>query len=1557
MSDSIVKIGFDIATADIDKANRGVEALLKKVESLDNKKIGANTKKSLDETARAAEKASREIQILAKQKENLEKGFSKSASLAIAKMQVAGVPASTIASYSSLRKETDALASSMNRVRVSSSGAFSVLSGFGLTLGGAIFAQGAVVIGGLADQMTLLEARIKLVTPATENLANVQKQLLNISLENRTGLTETITLYNRLQPALSRYGKTTSEVLDITNAFGKTLLLSGANSREASAAILQFSQAMGSGKLAGDEFRSVAEAAPALLDALAKGGNVARDSLKSMSQDGLLTTKFVAEALQNTLLDLTRATVNIPVTVGQAFQNTKTGFAFFVNELNKTYGVTQTFSDLLQQVTKVFIGLGDALASGQVKEFTNNLGIAVGVAGGLGTTLYILSVANNAANFSLINYAKNLRIVTGLQTAFNLVVAANPYVLAVAAITGIVTALFSMRKSLVEVSGVSVTIGNLIASTFDAIKERVGSAIKFVSDSYKKVYSTLSDVFSSLFSFLSDTIAGRLLKKLVDAFTNTIKALVGVGARFAKAFGLDELSKSFNAYISDLGQDIVIGAVVRDSKLGKPDAVNPFANDGSGKPSPDPKAQKELDDKLKQMREFSAQYATQIADLQRINALVAEGKSIEDARYKVELDRQLIDARKSGATEKQIIQMSQALAIEKQNLAVAKEREEAEKAIQKQKEFNLKAEEDFYKKEADFLKPEKLEIGDLFGDASKSAGALINVFDTINKQQEEYNELLADAVVYNKDVTNIEKQRSKNELRNIGSILGATKGFFKEKSTGYKLLSAAEKAFRAFELAQAAKNFAVNMGFINAETGAYIAGSVTKKATEAGFTAFTVVQKGIQAAASGVAALASSMAGLPFPLNLAAFAATGALLASIGIGLGGGRKSGRVAPTNEGTGTVFGDKDAKSESIKRSIDLLAENSKIELPITSAMLRSLQNIEANIGGLTNLVIRSGGVGEKLAESVNTGFQMNTTGKALRGAVAIATLGASELLGIGKLLGGLFGTKIKVKGQGFFGADQKLGDIFSEGFNLQEFVDIQKKKKSFGITTKTSNSTRFGEADASIERQFSLIFAGFYDSIKLAALPLGENLDLVTNRLDNFVVSIGKINLKGLKGEEIQEKLEAVFGAAADSIAQAAIPGLEDFQKVGEGYFETVVRVSSGIEQAAQALSLFGVTAVNFKDIVLKQGDVGVEIIRQSLVLANGISGVSDILQQASVDSVDSIVELANTLYSLRDNVIAIGGNFADITVALVKGAGGVDRLSNGLDTFFEEFLTAEEQASELARRTARDFAKLGIAVPVSKDAFKTLVRGIDTTTEAGQQLLGSVLALAPAFSEMSSAAEDAGNSLNEAARSLYETIRDARVESLVPTQQLDVLLSEYQSAVNLATQSTGQNLADNASVVNDLIQPLLDSISSVYASGPEAQRLIDSVLGQAKNVADKAAAESFTFQDESLRLLQAQVNELEAIRSALSVGVFTPVNLTNTGNVVPFVAPPSSSVNVNVQNSTDNSGIILALTESNAHAAALVRLQQAANEQIIRKLTQVEERLDGLESAASLAASA
>jgi hypothetical protein len=50
----------------------------------------------------------------------------------------------------------------------------------------------------MADSMRMLEARIKSVTPAAENLANVQKQLVGIAKQNQTELAGTVNLYAKL---------------------------------------------------------------------------------------------------------------------------------------------------------------------------------------------------------------------------------------------------------------------------------------------------------------------------------------------------------------------------------------------------------------------------------------------------------------------------------------------------------------------------------------------------------------------------------------------------------------------------------------------------------------------------------------------------------------------------------------------------------------------------------------------------------------------------------------------------------------------------------------------------------------------------------------------------------------------------------------------------------------------------------------------------------------------------------------------------------------------------------------------------------------------------------------------------------------------------------------------------------------------------------------------------------------------------------------------------------------------------------------------------------------
>lgn len=433
---------------------------------------------------------------------------------------------------------------------------------------------------------------------------------------------------------------------------------------------------------------------------------------------------------------------------------------------------------------------------------------------------------------------------------------------------------------------------------------------------------------------------------------------------------------------------------------------------------------------------------------------------------------------------------------------------------------------------------------------------------------------------------------------------------------------------------------------------------------------------------------------LPFPLNLAAGAATIAALASIGVSIagafGGGGKN-EVAKANDGTGTVLGDTSAKSDSLKRSMDALKEVDTLTNTYARQMAASLRSIDSQIGNVAALVVRAGNV--NASADVKEGFKSDTTGKLLSGIVTggglftkIPIVG-SIIGAVGSLVSSLFGSKTTVTGGGLYGKDQSLGSVLAGGYDADYYSDIQKKKKFFGITTGTSYSTQYSAADAGLEKQFTLILRQFNDAIAAAAGPLGQATGDVQARLANFVVSIGKIDLQGLTGEQIQEKLTAVFGAAADKMATTAFPGIERFQKVGEGAFETLVRVASTVEGVTNALDQLG-TATRALGIEAKLG---------------------------LADQFDSVSEMTS----------AVG-------------------------SYFEAFYTKEEQAAAKTAQFARVFGSLGLAMPSSLAGFRSLVEAQDLNTAAGQSTYATLLKLAPAFADLQAAMEGAKSAADIAA---------------------------------------------------------------------------------------------------------------------------------------------------------------------------------------------------------------
>lgn len=207
-----------------------------------------------------------------------------------------------------------------------------------------------------ADTMNLLEARVKLVTKATDDYKVAQSQLLKIANENRVNVESVTKLYTKLADPIRQMGGTMQTTLNITNAFSKALLVGGANTEEAASATLQFAQAMGSGVLRGDEFNSIAEASPRILKAVADSLGVAQGKLRDMAADGKLTAGIVGGALLESMTQLEAEAAKMPLTVGGAFQILKNNLAVSIQEFDKATGASTTLANSI-------MGLSQSLTS------------------------------------------------------------------------------------------------------------------------------------------------------------------------------------------------------------------------------------------------------------------------------------------------------------------------------------------------------------------------------------------------------------------------------------------------------------------------------------------------------------------------------------------------------------------------------------------------------------------------------------------------------------------------------------------------------------------------------------------------------------------------------------------------------------------------------------------------------------------------------------------------------------------------------------------------------------------------------------------------------------------------------------------------------------------------------------------------------------------------------------------------------------------------------------------------------------------------------------------
>ena len=191
-----------------------------------------------------------------------------------------------------------------------------------------------------ADSYTQLNNRLKLVTDSTEELVAVSERLFAVSQDARVSFESTAELYQRVARASDSLGKSTQDVLDVTEAVSKAITISGVSAEAANASIVQLGQGLAAGALMGEELKSVREQTPRLARAIADGLDVPIEKLRELGSAGELTAEKVFGALQSQAAVLESEFSQLDATVSQSLTVLNNSFVRFSGRLDQTLGFT-----------------------------------------------------------------------------------------------------------------------------------------------------------------------------------------------------------------------------------------------------------------------------------------------------------------------------------------------------------------------------------------------------------------------------------------------------------------------------------------------------------------------------------------------------------------------------------------------------------------------------------------------------------------------------------------------------------------------------------------------------------------------------------------------------------------------------------------------------------------------------------------------------------------------------------------------------------------------------------------------------------------------------------------------------------------------------------------------------------------------------------------------------------------------------------------------------------------------------------------------------------------
>lgn len=695
------------------------------------------------------------------------------------------------------------------------------------------------------------------------------------------------------------------------------------------------------------------------------------------------------------------------------------------------------------------------------------------------------------------------------------------------------------------------------------------------------------------------------------------------------------------------------------------------------------------------------------------------------------------------------------------------------------------------------------------------------------------------------------QDRTKSELTSIATISGATKKLFNEKSLAYKVLDSMEKVSNAVKVGMMMKELIIDKLLVTTKVAGdevVAASAIASGAAEAGAAQVAMTAK-------AGSAIAGQGQGDPYSA-FGRIAAMMAIMAVVLSAFGGGGGAGSFTmpggitsadrQETQGTGMswdangnkvangdgVFGDTSAKSESIQKSLDLIAETNVEGMSYQNDMVKLLTSINSGIEKLSMTLYSAQGI------STGTGFGTieSTTGNAGGG-----------------ILSGLFGTSstdtsiidsgIVLKGTFLDLAD--AGKNANAVLNQFETVQTTTTKTGalfglFGGGSSTSITDNIKGLDSTVREQIGGIFTNAAELFVVQGKKLGAAEGTVMAMLGT--INVDKLaSLRGLKGADLQKELNAVVGSIMDDTARALFPKLDIFKKFGEGYAQTVTRVIDTNEKIGQAFKQLGrplavlpevaskATEQMYEDVVAAQKKLdssksALEASKVTTSTPGATDGAAAIITttydpKLMQDVTNSELELANARKTVQEANEGMTVNNLQITEDLANAAGGLDKFLALTSTFSDAFLTPVEKVAPKISAMHDEMDRLGVSTGITKSGLKDLVMNYKVTDAASAQYYVDLMTLANAYEINSAGIAEVADKLGMSSSSIKSILSDAvkNAQSAEEARQLgtqgaadaigsalqDALISGVAGIVTEAINSIVTNLVSGstASAVN------------------------------------------------------------------------------------------------------------------------------------------------------------